>query len=281
MKRYLWAVSLSFLCAVGLHAQSTTVSGTVTDAGSQTWNNGTYQFSFVPIANYNQPYSWTGGAFNPVTTYNGALDGSGHYSVSIPDNATITPVGTSWTISVCPQGTGACYTSTKVITGGTQTVNLTPPAISVPPGANSSVYTTSEIANGQLGSLAYVIGTGVEVCTAVTSGSCTTWTTVGGGGGAVTKVCSQVAITMPTALIASAAESTTATGTCTGLTTSDSVSCTAAVHLSGVTGFAPSTSGILTVLVWPTSNTINLSYENNTAGSITPGALTIHCGAFR
>jgi hypothetical protein len=183
MKRYLWVVLISFFCSVELHAQSTTVSGTVTDAGSQTWNNGSYQFSFVPVANYNGPYTWTGGAFNPITTINGSLNGAGHYSVSVPDNATITPTGTSWTLTVCPQGTGVCYsTGPKVITGGSQTLNAAPPAISVPPGPNSSVYSTSEIANGQLGSLAYVIGTGLENCTAVASGSCSTWATVGGGG---------------------------------------------------------------------------------------------------
>jgi hypothetical protein len=282
MKRYLWAVIISLLCVVGLHAQSTTVSGTVTDAGSQTWNNGSYQFNFVAVANYNGPYTWTGGAFNPITTINGTLNGSGHYSVSVPDNATISPSGSSWNLTVCPQGTGVCYsTGPKVITGGTQTLNAAPPAISVPPGPNSSVYTTSEIANGQLGNLAYVIGTGVEVCSAVTSGSCTTWTTVGGGGGTTTKVCSQVAVVMPTAAILTQAESTTATGTCTGLTTSDSIVCTSSVHLSGVTGFVPATTGILTILVWPTTNTINASYENNTAGTITPGALTINCGVFR
>ena len=100
-------------------------------------------------------------------------------------------------------------------------------------------------------------------------------------GGKATKICSQVAIAMPTAQILTAAESTTATGTCTGLTTSDSIICTSSVHITGVTGFVPSASGVLTITTWPTSNTINASYINNTSGSITPGALTINCGAVK
>ena len=97
----------------------------------------------------------------------------------------------------------------------------------------------------------------------------------------VVKVCSQVAVAMPTSAISSATKSSSATGTCTGLTTSDSISCTSAVEIAGVTGFVPATSGILTINVWPTSNTINAEYLNNTSGSITPGALTLNCAVLR
>jgi hypothetical protein len=95
------------------------------------------------------------------------------------------------------------------------------------------------------------------------------------------KICSQVAVAMPTTQVNSAATGSTATGSCTGLTTSDSITCTAAVQISTVTGFAPTTNGWMTIEVWPSSGTINAAYVNNTAGNITPGALTLNCEATR
>lgn len=97
----------------------------------------------------------------------------------------------------------------------------------------------------------------------------------------VVKVCSQVAIAMPTSAVTSGAKSSSSTGTCTGLTTSDTIVCSSAVELFGITGFVPSTSGILTINPWPTSNTINVEYENNTGGSVTPGSLTVNCEVTR
>ncbi|HTG27783.1 MAG TPA: hypothetical protein VK818_06130, partial [Methylomirabilota bacterium] len=43
-----------------------------------------------------------------------------------------------------------------------------------------------------------------------------------------------------------------------------------------VTGYVPSSSGMLTILKWPTANTINVSVVNNTASGITPGAITLN-----
>jgi len=88
--------------------------------------------------------------------------------------------------------------------------------------------------------------------------------------GAPLKVCSQVAVVISTSAIRSATESSSATGTATGLTTSDTVSSTSSVHITGVTGFTPSTNGILTIDIWPTANSINASYINNTSGASRP-----------
>lgn len=99
--------------------------------------------------------------------------------------------------------------------------------------------------------------------------------------GNAVKVCSQVSVVMPTSAINTASKSSSVTGTCTGLTTSDTISCSASVEIFGVTGFVPTANGILALSVWPTTDTINAEYANNTSGTLTPGALTLKCQVIR
>lgn len=186
MKRILPALLFLFFSASLCCAQSTTVSGTVTDAGSQTWNNGTITFSFTPNPQYPVgPYTWTGGTLQ--NTISGALSGTGTYSLSIPSNSAISPIGTSWTIKVCPLATSPCFTQSAVtITGTTQTVNITPPAILInlqqPPASPPLAYSTSEITGAAIDSAYYNLTLQVEqYCSAVSGNTCTTWVTRGSG----------------------------------------------------------------------------------------------------
>lgn len=181
--RYLTIILLLFIAPLAF-SQNTTVSGQVTDSGAQSWNSGTVTYKFNPVPSYNGPYSLAGGAFNPVTTYSTTMNASGAYSaLSVPTNTAITPSGSSWTVTVCPQATSPCYNTSVILNTGTQTVNVTPPAISVTPGANVSVYSTSEVAGAAIGSQVYLIGTGLQLCGAVTGTTCTTWNTAGGSSG--------------------------------------------------------------------------------------------------
>jgi hypothetical protein len=169
MRKILGALLLVILSAITSQAQSTTVSGTITDAGSQAWANGTYSFQFVP--NPNTPpnnYVWSGGAFNFSNAVTGSLNGSGAYSQSLPSNTAITPVGTQWQATFCPQAAPAqCYTTTLIITGSTQTLSPTPPAIKVPVTvANPQAYSDSEVTNAILGSTYYnLISNVIRTCT--------------------------------------------------------------------------------------------------------------------
>lgn len=70
--------------------------------------------------------------------------------------------------------------------------------------------------------------------------------------------------------------STPLTATCTGAATSDNVMIDFASDPSGVTGYAPSASGTLTIVKWVTANTINLYQYNDTAASVTPGTMTVN-----
>lgn len=95
-----------------------------------------------------------------------------------------------------------------------------------------------------------------------------------------TVLCSGT-VTLGTSAIGSAAKGNSATSTCTGLATTDSVVITSNAELFGITGFAPSASGILTINCYPTANTVNCEEENNTNGSITPSAVTVNYQVMR
>jgi len=177
-----------FAFAITAQAQSTTVSGTVTDLGAQTWNNGTYTFQFIPNPDYPNPgsYTWTGGTL--AQSIHGTLSGSGTYSQSIPSNSSISPQGSSWALTVCPQATSPCYTLNPVtVTGGTQTLNATPPAIAINlliPGSSYRAYADAEITSAVVASQYYnLTSQQLRICQTVSGNTCTAWANVGGGGG--------------------------------------------------------------------------------------------------
>lgn len=103
-----------------------------------------------------------------------------------------------------------------------------------------------------------------------------TWTQIGsGGGGSTTTVCSGT-VSLGTSAIASGAAATTVTATCTGLASTDNIMLDFNASPLAVTGYTPSASGMLAIIKWPTTNTINVSVVNNTGSSITPGAITLN-----
>lgn len=107
-----------------LSAQSTTVSATVTDSAGNVWANGTYKITFRPVPNIPGPYVWSGGGTLP-TQFTGTLDGSGHFSVSIPSNSAISPSGSQWTFTVAPFASSTAGVISTAVTGGS--VDLSAP----------------------------------------------------------------------------------------------------------------------------------------------------------
>jgi hypothetical protein len=45
---------------------------------------------------------------------------------------------------------------------------------------------------------------------------------------------------------------------------------------TAVTGYTPLTTGMLTIIAYPTADTVNFKVCNNTASTITPGAITLN-----
>lgn len=79
-----------------------------------------------------------------------------------------------------------------------------------------------------------------------------------------------------TTTIASASCSAPQTATATGTVTTDTVIANFAGDPTGITGYIPSTSGMLTIFVWPVSNGVDFKACNNTAAAITPGVVTVN-----
>jgi len=194
IKRLLTLLATTILLMVGTTiAQTTNVTLQVTDADAQTWNNGTWSVILIPSAGITGPFFISGTA-TPVPNQQqaGFLNGSGSAAITLNSSNLISPGGTQWQFTVCPNATSTCFTQAVSIQGATQSLTLTPPAIRINlTGVPFRVlaYLDLEIANSQPGSIYYNVTAGCAklftsswTCLG-TSGATGTVTSVGSGAG--------------------------------------------------------------------------------------------------
>ncbi len=81
---------------------------------------------------------------------------------------------------------------------------------------------------------------------------------------------------LATGAISSASCTAAQTVAATGTLTTDVIQASFNADPTGVTGYVPLTAGMLTIIIYPTADTINIKVCNNTTGSITPGAITLN-----
>lgn len=154
-------LSLLFLLATAFSAaaQNTLVSGTVTDTNAVAWKFGTYTFTWQPSPlNPTATPMQNGHVFVPPRP-TGTLDNTGSFaSVSVPDNLTIFPIGSTWIFQACPAATATngCYQTTLTITGGSQNITsaVIPPPVVVNmlnPPLFAAAYNDAEISNARQG----------------------------------------------------------------------------------------------------------------------------------
>lgn len=93
---------------------------------------------------------------------------------------------------------------------------------------------------------------------------------------AVTTTIASGATALATAAIASGTCATPQTVAATGVASTDAIIASFNANITSVTGYTAATTGTLRVDVYPTTNNVNLVVCNNTAGSITPGAVTLN-----
>ena len=268
MKRISLAFFLFLLCALGARAQSTTVSGTITDSNGQSFNFGTYKIEFFSNG-LPTPFFWNGTPFDMSTHFAGALDATGSFAgVVVPSSNFITPVGTAWRFTVCSAATTSqCYAQIVTVTG--TTLNVTGLIVPVPIVVNANqfsqpaAYTDGEIAGPILGFTYYPINTN---CLRVyTGGAPPVWQNIcgGGGGGGLTSFSAgnlpplfTTSVANPTttpalSFILSNAGGGTVFGNPTGATGSPLYTINPVLGIPGASagtlGFAGSTSGTVTV----------------------------------
>jgi hypothetical protein len=83
-------------------------------------------------------------------------------------------------------------------------------------------------------------------------------------------------VALGTSAISSGGCATVITVSATGTVTTDVPSASFNEDVTGVTGYVPSTSGTLRIDEYPTTDHLNFKVCNETASSITPGAITLN-----
>lgn len=132
----------------------------------------------------------------------------------------------------------------------------------------------------------------VDTTNTATTGLTTNLMNLAYGGSSKFKVASDGTATVPTgtltvtiasgtaslgtSAIASGATATTVTVSATGVATTDVILWDFNSDPTGVTGYQASANGMLTIITFPTNGNVNFKVANNTASSITPGAITLN-----
>lgn len=90
----------------------TTVSAIMRDSDGQNWIRGSWKLEFIPnptnpnIAQYQ--VDGTSPLAPAVISQSGVMDNTGYFSLVLYDNTSITPIGSSWKLTVCPLSSAAC-----------------------------------------------------------------------------------------------------------------------------------------------------------------------------
>jgi hypothetical protein len=94
--------------------------------------------------------------------------------------------------------------------------------------------------------------------------------------GGLTSTIASGTAALGTGAISSATCATVVTSTATNVATTDAIIATFNGDPTAVTGYVPLTTGMLTIIAYPTSGNVNFKVCNNTSASITPGAITLN-----
>ncbi len=164
--------------------------------------------------------------------------------------------------------------------------NLTLPATGIltAPGGASTGSAPPSLTPGTGGADAYGEGTVPSVCAAASVDCVYADSTAhklmasfnNGAYYALARTIASGSKALATSAIGSAACSSAQTDTATGTLTTDTIDATFNGDPTGVTGYVPLTAGMLTIIVYPSADTVNFKVCNNTSGSITPGAITLN-----
>lgn len=205
------------------------------------------------------------------------------YTVLSTDNGKLVTHSNAASIAVTlPQATGSFAAGFVYAeqNKGAGTVTITPTTSTINGAStlvlptNQGVTIVSDGANWQIANsgisaaLANVSGLGTGVATAAGNA-------LSAASGLTTTIASGTAA-LGTSAISSGACATVVTVTATNVATTDIITDGFNGDPTAVTGYAPATTGMLTVIEYPTSGNANFKVCNNTSASITPGAITLN-----
>lgn len=108
---------------------------------------------------------------------------------------------------------------------------------------------------------------GVPTCTTLTSAYVDS---------SITKTIASGTAALGTGAVSSASCATVVTVSATGVATTDNIQTTFNADPTSTVGYQALTSGMLTIIPYPTTNNVNYKVCNTTSASITPGAVTLN-----
>lgn len=120
------------------------------------------------------------------------------------------------------------------------------------------------------------ISAAIANITGLGTGNATMLAIATGSAGGPTQTIASGTSALGTGAITSGTCATVVTTAATNTATTDVVLASFNSDPSAVTGYIPSTAGMLTILSYPTANNVNFKTCNNTASSVTPGAITLN-----
>lgn len=175
-----------FVLLYGLSAlgQNSTVSFTIQDPTGQVFSGGTLSYVIVPTGTYTFNGSPLSSIYYSNQTVNLDSTGSGSIS-SLPRNDYITPIGTQWQFTVCPNASATCTTLNVIINQATQNIsaaiNAVIPPIKINAQAIPRAYSDSEVTTTIAeGGMYYNTGT---ITPGLRYWNGSAFVAVGGGGG--------------------------------------------------------------------------------------------------
>lgn len=231
-----------------------------------------------------------------ITPTTSTINGSATLALATNQGCTIVSDGTNWQVSACTalgSGAGTVTSVGQSFTGGLVSVSGSPVTTSgtlaltvagtsggIPYFSSSSAWASS----GALTANALMIGGGAGAAPATTTTGTGVLTALGiapGSAGGFSTTIASGTSALGTSAISSGACATVVTTTATNTATTDVIMAGFNGDPTGVTGYAPATAGMLTIISYPSANNVNFKVCNNTASSVTPGAITLNWRVIR
>jgi hypothetical protein len=187
-------------------------------------------------------------------------------------NVTITGTWPNQTINSSAGGGGVTNVATTApITGGAITTT----------GTIACATCTTSAAALTSGSL--ITGAGLQAMQATTTGAGVVAALAGNlsAAGGMTATIAAGTSALGTSAIASGVCATVVTTAATNTATTDVVMASFNGDPTAVTGYTPATTGMLTIISYPSANNVNFKVCNSTSASITPGAITLNWRVLR
>jgi hypothetical protein len=130
--------------------------------------------------------------------------------------------------------------------------------------------------NGSAGNPSFRAIVAADLPAALSSTTSVNGTPIPAGGGTLTQTIASGIASLGTSSISSGTCAAVVTATATNVAATDVVVAGFNGDPTSTTGYVPTTSGMLTIIAYPTSGNVNFKVCNNTGAAITPGSVTLN-----